>query len=197
MKTAKTEDIERTINNLTHRIIKFNPQIKASATKIDILEGHLRTLKSQKEEYETLVQNVTKRPQELDAIKRDQSARITENDKKIAEYNDLKIQRANEIQHANEVAKRAGSALVEIETQNSMAENLASDDKALKLIEEMAKAGGVLGVYGRLSSLVKAKDTYGKAMEAAAAGWMKAIVVKNTETAISCIEVLKKTKAAQ
>ena len=191
------EDIERTINNLTHRIIKFNAQIKASATKIDILEGHLRTLKSRKEEYETLVQNVTKRPQELDAIKRDQSARITENDKKIAEYNDLKIQRANEIQHANEVAKRAGSALVEIETQNSMAENLASDDKALKLIEEMAKAGGVLGVYGRLSSLVKAKDAYGKAMEAAAAGWMKAIVVKNTETAVSCIEILKKTKAGR
>ena len=178
-------------------MIKFNAQIKASATKIDILESHLRTLRSRKEEYETLVQNVGKRLEELDAVKRDESVRIAEAEKKAIEYNDLKVQRTKEIQHANEVAKRAGSALIEIETQNNMAESLASDDKALKLIEEMATAGAVPGVYGRLSSLVKAKDGYAKAMEAAAAGWMKALVVKNIETALSCIEVLKKTKVGR
>jgi chromosome segregation protein len=196
-RSKDAEEIEHTINNLTHRIIKFNAQIKASATKVDILAEHLRTLKSRKEEYETLVQSVTKRLEELDAVKRGESTRTTETDEKIAEYHSLKTQHAEEIQHANDVAKRANSALIEIETQNSMAENLASDDKALKLIEEMARAGVVLGVYGRLASLVKAKDGYGKAMEAAAAGWMKAIVVKNTETAVSCIEVLKKTKVGR
>ena len=191
------EDLERSINNLTHRIIKFNAQIKASATKIDLLENHLRTLRIRKEEYESLLQNVTKRIEELGSVKHDEGARVEETEKKINQYAELKVQRTKEIQHANEVARRANFALVEIETQKNLAENLASEDKALSLIEEMAEAGAVGGVYGRLSAIVKVKEGYSKAIEAAAAGWMKALVVKNIETAVSCVELLKKTKVGR
>ena len=37
-------------------------------------------------------------------------------------------------------------------------------------------------------------EPYGKAIQAASAGWMKALVVKNLEVAIKCIESLKRTK---
>lgn len=193
----EAEELERSINNLSHRTIKFSAQIKASATKIDLLENHLRTLRSRKEEYETLLQSVSKRIEELGAIRRDEEARASDCDRKITEYANLKVQRAKEIQHAKEVARRARFALIEIETQKNLAENLASEDKALTLIEEMAEAGAVSGVYGRLRALIKAKGEYSKAVEAAAAGWMKALVVKNIETAVSCIEVLKKTKVGR
>jgi len=195
--SKEAEDLERSINVHTHRIIKFNAQIKASATKIDLLQNHLRTLRSRKEEYETLLQTVNRRLEDLAAVKRDEESRLGAFDKKITEYSDLKKQRAKEIEHATEVAKRANSALVEIETQKSLAENMASEDKALTLIEKMAKAGVVQGVYGRLHSLVKVKDGYSKAVDAAAAGWMKALVVKNIDTAVSCIEVLKKAKVGR
>ena len=193
----EAEELERSINDLTHRIIKFNAQTKASATKIDLLENHLRTLRSRKEEYETLLRSISRRIEELGAIKRDEEARASDCDRRIAEYANLKVQRSKEIQHAKEVARRARFALIEIETQKNLAENLASDDKALTLIEEMAEAGAVSGVYGRLRDLIKAKGEYSKAVEAAAAGWMKALVVKNIETAVSCIEVLKKTKVGR
>jgi len=191
------EDLERSISAQTHRIIKFNAQIKASATKIDLLQNHLRTLRSRKEEYEMLLQTVTKRLEDLATVKRGEESRLGDFDKKVAEYSELKKQRTKEIEHANEVAKRANSALVEIETQKNLAENMASEDKALNLIEEMAKAGAVQGVYGRLLSLVKVKDGYSKAVEAASAGWMKALVVKNIGTAVSCIEALKKAKVGR
>jgi chromosome segregation protein len=195
--SKEAEDLEHSINALTHRAIKFNAQIKASATKIDLLENHLRTLRSRKEEYETLLLDVTRRIEELSVIKRDEEARVLDTDGKITDYGNLKAQRTKEIQHASDVAKRAGSALIEIETQKNLAESIASEDRALCLIEEMAEAGAVSGVYGRLATLVKAKDGYSKAIEAAAAGWMKALVVKNVETAVSCIEVLKKTKVGR
>lgn len=195
--SKEAEDLERSINNLTHRVIKFNAQIKASATKIDLLENHLRTLRIRKEEYESLLQNVTKRIEELGSVKRDEETRLQDTEKKINQYAELKVPRAKEIQHANEVARRANFALVEIETQKNLAENFASEDMALSLIEEMAEAGAVGGVYGRLAALVKVKDGYFRAIEAAASGWMKALVVKDMETAVSCIELLKKTKVGR
>jgi len=192
--SREAEELERSINALTHRTIKFNAQIKASATKIDLLENHMHTLRSRKEEYETLLRSVTKRLEELALIKKGEETRVEEADRKIAEYSEVKSQRAQEIVNANEVAKRAGFALVEIESQNNLAENLASEDRALSLIEEMAESCALSGVYGRLSELVRVGPDYSKAVEAAAAGWMKALVVKNLETAVSCIEVLKRTR---
>ncbi len=196
-RNKEAEDLERTTNNLTTRIVRFNAQVKGSATKIELLNSHLKTLRSRKEEYETILQNVTKHIDELMAAKSEEEKSVPEADNKISEYTEIREQQAKETENANAVAKRSALALAEIETQKSVTENLASEDKALSLIEEMAEAGAVSGVYGRLVKLVKAKPQYAKAVEAAAAGWMKALVVKNIETAVSCIEVLKKTKVGR
>jgi chromosome segregation protein len=195
--SKEAEDLEHSINALTHRIVKFDAQVNASASRIDLLQNNLGTLKNRKDEYQTLLQSVTKHIEELAEAKRNEATRLIDIDNKVAEYANLKIQRTSEIEHAMDVAKRSGSALVEIETQKSLAEGIASDDRALNLIERMVRAGKVTGIYGRLSSLVKAKEGYEKAVEAASAGWMKALVVKNIETAICCIEVLKKAKVGR
>jgi chromosome segregation ATPase len=115
----QAEYLEHSINALTHRIVKFNAQIKASATKIDLLRSNLETLRSRKEEYEGLSQNVSKRIEDLAAAKRDEEQRLANVGRKITEYTEMKTQKAKEIEHANEVAKRARSALVEIETQKT------------------------------------------------------------------------------
>ena len=193
----EAEDLERSINALTHRIIKFDAQIKASATKIDLLQNNLQTLKSRKEEYEGLLQNVVKRIEELGSAKRDEKARLASIEGKITEYAEIKVQKAKETDHAIEVANRADSALIEIEAQKNLVDNIASEDKALNLIEKMAKAGAVAGIYGRLSTLVKVKDRYARAVEAASAGWMKSLVVKDIETAVCCIELLKREKVGR
>lgn len=195
--SREAETLDQSINSLTHRVIKFNAQIKASATKIDLLESHLRTLRSRKEEYEMLLRAVTRRMDELNAIKRDEETHFLEINKKIAEYTALEAQRGKEMQSASDVARRSKFALIEIETQKNLAENLSSEENALKLIEEMATAGAVSGIYGRLGSLVRVNGDYAKAIEAAAAGWMKALVVKNMETAVACVEILKKTKVGR
>ncbi len=196
-RNKEAEDLEHTINGMTTRAVRFDAQVEASSTKIDLLNNHLNTLRSRKEEYESLLQNVTKRVEELSIAKSEEEKRISEAETRISEYTKLREQRAKDTENANEVARRSALALTEIETQKSVTENLVSDDKALSLIEEMAEAGAVSGIYGRLAEFVKAKDGYAKAVEAAAAGWMKALVVKNIETAISCIEVLKKTKVGR
>jgi chromosome segregation protein len=196
-RNKEAEEIESTISILNNRILRFDGQIKASITKIELLNNHLRTLNSRKEEYETTLGSVRKRLTDLEVVRTEEETRATTADKKTSQYTDLKEQHFKEVDHANKVAKRAGLALAEIESQMDMAQNLAADDKALCLIEEMAEAGTVAGVYGRLADIVKVKNGYSKPIEAAAAGWLKAVVVKDMETAISCIEVLKKTKVGR
>jgi chromosome segregation protein len=196
-RNKEAEDLENTVNNLTERLARFTAQIKASATKIELLDSHAKILRARKQEYENTLQNARKHVDRLFSAKNEEMKRSAEVDKKISEYLKNKQQLTHETQKADEVAKRSALELTEIETQKNVTESLASDDKALSLIEEMAARGTVLGVYGRLGDLIKVKDSYGKAVEAAAAGWMKALVVKNIETALSCIEVLKKTKVGR
>jgi chromosome segregation protein len=193
-RSKEAEELENRINRLSHRIMSFNSQIKASTTKTEILSGHLQTLTARKEEYVAVLHQVSKRLEDLKAAKSDEENRALRADQKITEYTKVKEQRAKEIENANHVAKKASLSLTEIDTRTNMARDFASDDKALRLIEEMAESGTVSGVYGRLGDLIRVRNSDLKAAEAAAAGWLKAIVVKDLETAISCIEVLKRTK---
>jgi len=58
----------------------------------------------------------------------------------------------------------------------------------------MGEVGAITGVYGRLRNLVKIDRGYKKAIEAASAGWLEALVVKDNDTAFLCTETLKKMK---
>ena len=193
----EAQDMDQQINNTTQRIIKVEAQIEASNAKIDLLNRHLTTLTTRKDEYGTLVQNITERIQQLKKVEQDTLTGASETEKKITEYQKIKDQRAAEIKQAEDVAKRAASALVELDTQRKIADDVASEDKALALIEEMSKAGALVDVYGKLSTLIKFEGEHARAVEAAAAGWMKALVVKNVESAVACIEVLKKTRVGR
>jgi chromosome segregation protein len=196
-RNKEAEEVENTLSSLTNRLLRFDAQIKASTTKIELLTNHLRTLTSRKEEYQSSLETIGQRLNELDIVRKEEEERANNADNKAAEYAKLKELGSKEVVNANEVVKRAGLALAEIESQRDMAQNIAADDKALCLIEDMAEAGTVAGVYGRLSEIIKIKNGYMKPVEAAAAGWLKAIVVRDMETAISCIEVLKKTKVGR
>ncbi|HMK83230.1 MAG TPA: chromosome segregation SMC family protein, partial [Candidatus Bathyarchaeia archaeon] len=195
--SQETEAIDEKLASTRQRLIRVEAQIEACHTRIDLFGKHLNTLSSRKAEYENLTQNIKDHILELKKVEEEKLTRATENNKKITEYKNLIEQRAHEIEEAEVVAKRATSALIELETQRKIADNLASEDKSLGLIEEMSKAGALTHVYGRLRSLIKFNDEYAKAVEAAAAGWMKALVVKDIGTALACIEVLKKTRVGR
>ncbi|TMI49478.1 hypothetical protein E6H22_03370, partial [Candidatus Bathyarchaeota archaeon] len=97
-------------------------------------------------------------------------------------------------EEALDVAKRARVTVTEFNTQKNLADTLQAEERALRKIEEMADEGAISGVLGRLQDLVKFSDEHSKAIEAASAGWMRALVVRDLEVAIKCVESLKRTK---
>jgi chromosome segregation protein len=190
----KQMELQQSINKLTQRIIKFEGQIKASTAKIELLDNYLQSLTSKKEEYEGLRRTIAQRIEQLDEIQQREYTRTSEAEQRLREYADLKDQRRMEISQAEDVSKRATTALTEIDAQKKIAETIASEEKALAILEGMAKAGAISNIFGSLRDLVKIREEYAKAAEAAATGWLKALVVKDIETAVACIEILKKTK---
>ncbi len=130
----------------------------------------------------------------MEKLQKEEEKRLETIEQKTKDYGELKDQRRKEIDEALEIAKRARVTVVEFNTQKNLADSLGAEDRAIEKIEEMADEGALKGVYGRLEDLVKFPEEYGKAIQAASAGWMKALVVKNLEVAIKCIESLKRTK---
>jgi chromosome segregation ATPase len=168
--SKEADGIEQSINKLTQRLIKFDGQSKASIAKIELLENYLQSLASKREEYGALCDTITQRIKQLEEIQQREQASSLNTAKRLREYTDLKAQRAIEIKQAESVSKRANTAFTEIDAQKKIAETLASEDKAIIMLEEMAKAGAIPNVYGRLRRLVKIREEYSKATEAAAAG---------------------------
>src|SRR6266852_5246680 len=130
----------------------------------------------------------------MEKLQKKEENRLETIEEKAKDYGELKDQRRKEIDEALEIAKRARVTVVEFNTQKNLADSLGAEDRAIEKIEEMADEGALKGVYGRLEDLVKFPEEYGKAIQAASAGWMKALVVKNLEVAIRCVESLKRTK---
>lgn len=99
-----------------------------------------------------------------------------------------------EIAEAGKIADSAREAVVEFVTQRELAETVAAEEKALRSIEELGDLGVIQGIYGRLRNLIKIDKTYQRAIEAAAVGWLDAIVVKDFEAAFTCTETLRRMK---
>jgi chromosome segregation protein len=99
-----------------------------------------------------------------------------------------------EIAEAGKIADSARGAVIEFVTQRELAETVASEEKALRSIEELGNLGVIQGVYGRLRSLIKIDKTYQRAIEAAAIGWLDAVVVKDFDSAFTCAETLRRMK---
>jgi len=58
----------------------------------------------------------------------------------------------------------------------------------------LGELGVIPGVYGRLRNLIKVNKRYEQAIEAAASGWLDAVVVKNLDSAFTCTETLRRMK---
>ncbi len=190
----KAEELHEEINTLSREIDRIIASSKGSLTKLDLTAGHLQTLQNRQQEFAHLTDELRRRIREMERLEKEEEKRLQNIQGKVEQYALLKSDRKNQIEEALGVAKKARVSVVEFNTQRDLAENLQAEERAIKKIEEMADEGALKGVVGRLKDLVRFSEEYSKAIEAASAGWMSALVVKNLSVAIKCVESLKRTK---
>ncbi|RLI10801.1 chromosome segregation protein SMC [Candidatus Bathyarchaeota archaeon] len=98
------------------------------------------------------------------------------------------------IEGASKLAKEAETTITQFSAKRDLWKKIVTEEKAQARIKEMGEAGALPGYHGILRSLVKIDLKYQRAATTSSNGWIKAIVVDDIETALECVERLKKTK---
>ncbi|MEM2103999.1 MAG: chromosome segregation protein SMC [Candidatus Bathyarchaeia archaeon] len=192
--SRKIREMELQLDKNYKRLAFLRSEQSRSKTAIRIRERRFRDLAERKKQFEANLSELEKSLADLEKVQKEQKTQL-KNLKRIFERRIAQKEAIErEIVEAGKIAESAREAVVEFVTQRELAETFAAEEKALKSIEELGELGVILGVYGRLRNLVKIDKAYQRAIDAAAGGWLDAVVVKDFDAAFTCTETLKKMK---
>jgi chromosome segregation protein len=190
----RIREIELGLDNNHKRIALLRSGYMNSQTAIKIRIKRLKDLYDRRERFNATLSELQKSFIELESVQKEQKAQLKNLERNLERRIAQREAVQKEIAEAGKISESAREAVVEFATQRELAETIAAEEKALRSIEELGDLGVIPGVYGRLRSLVKIERTYQKAIEAASAGWLEAVVVKDFEAAFTCTETLRKMK---
>ena len=192
--STKIREIEKQLDQHYKRLTYLRSENAKSRTAIRIRVRRLKDLTERKERFVVTLSELESSLAELEKVQKDQKVQLKNLEwvleRRIAQKDAVE----REIAEAGKIAESAREAVVEFVTQKELAETVASEEKALRSIEELGELGVIPGVYGRLRNLVKVDRAYKRAIEVAAAGWLDAIVVKDFDAAFTCTETLRRMK---
>jgi chromosome segregation protein len=192
--SKKTRKVEKKLEKRNNELLDLRSDVIKSRTSLKVLTRRLRDLVKRKESFESNLNTLKKSYADLKVVHKEQvkSSKNLEKtiEKRLAQKESAKL----EIAQAEKIAESAREAVVEFATQREMAEKVATEETALRNIEELADLGVITGIHGRLKNLIKIKRRYKKAVQATAAGWLDAMVVQNFDAAFTCAETLKRMK---
>lgn len=192
--SKKIREIESKLNWNTQRLAFLRSEQAKIKTSISVKERRLRDLMGRKERLAETLAELEKSLSELEKVQREQKAQLGDLEKLLEKKMLRKEAIMREIAEAGKIAESAREAVVEFATQKELAETVAAEEKALKSIEELGELGVIQGIYGRLRKLIRMEGRYRRALEAAAGGWLDAIVVKDFDAAFACAETLRRMK---
>jgi len=192
--SQKVRGVELQIENHTKRLAYLRSEYTKDKSAMRICSGRLKNFMVRKEKFLINIAELEKSLVELEQVQRNQKDQIKILENTINRKIGQKELVQREIADAERIARSAKDAVIEFATQKDLAATIAQEEKALRSIEEMGDVGAINGIYGRLRGLIKVDKNYKKAVEAAATGWLDALVVKDVDAAFMCAETLRRMK---
>jgi chromosome segregation protein len=182
------------IEGYINRLAFLRSEYKQDKAGLRLCVGRIKNLNARKEKFIVSQAELKKSLGELEQVQRDQRTQLKSLDQLIEKKNLQKETVEREISEAEKIASTAKDAVIEFATQRDLAATIAAEEKALRGVEEMGNVGAINGIHGRLRSLIKIDRSFKKAIEAAATGWLDALVVKDIDVAFTCTESLRRMK---
>jgi chromosome segregation protein len=186
--------MEAEIANNVKRLAYLRSEYTKDKSALRLCTGRIKNLTVRKERFLTSLVEIEKSLSELEQVQKDQKNQLKNLEHTIERKKIQKETVEKEITEAERIASSAKDAVIEFATQRDLAATIAAEEKALRSIEEMGNVGAITGIHGRLRSLIKIDKNYKKAIEAAATGWLDALVVANIDSAFTCTETLRRMK---
>lgn len=172
--------------NLERERAKLQSEISMHIQRLEDLENKKRELLSSCEKIRELLTG-------LEEIAQGQRKRLEDLKSALKKRVERRSTIEEEIRAAEKVAEMAKEALIRFETRRGVVEKIKPEELALKHLERLGVEGAISGIYGRLRNLIAVDGEYARAVEAAASGWLDALVVEDLNVAFACIEALRRT----
>jgi chromosome segregation protein len=192
--SKKIREIEQQLDNHYKKLTYLRSEHVKNQTAIKIRTRRLNDLNDRKENFGATLSELEKSLAELEKVQKEQKIQLKNLERILERRTAQKEAVETEITEAGKIADSAREAVIEFATQRELAETVAAEEKALRSMEELGELGVIPGVYGRLRNLIKTEKAYQQAIEAAAAGWLDALVVKDSDAAFTCTETLRRMK---
>jgi chromosome segregation protein len=192
--SKRIRELELGLDSRYKRLAFLRTNYSESQTAIRIRTRRTKDLTDRKEKFSTTLTELERSLTELGKVQKEQKTQLKNLERMLERRKAQREAVEREIVEAGRIADSAREAVVEFVTQKELAETVASEEKALRSIEELGDLGVIQGVHGRLRALLKIDRAYQKAIEASAAGWLDAVVVKNFDAAFTCTETLRRMK---
>jgi len=192
--SKRIREIEQRVDKLYQSLVALRSDHAQSRTNAKMFSRRLEDLTVRKQRFEASLSDLNKSVADLNDVQKEQKDRLKALQQTLERRIAQKDGVEREIADAGRIADSAREAVVEFATQRELAETVASEEMALRSIEEMGELGVIPGVLGRFRKLIKTDKGAQNAVEAAAAGWLDSIVVKDLEAAFTCSETLRRLK---
>jgi len=192
--SKKIRGVEGQLEKLTRDLINLRSDYVRSQTAIKVFSRRISDLKTRRDRFASTLNDLKKSYADLKVVQREQTKRSKNLERTLERRIAQRESVENEIAQAEKIAESAREAVVEFATQRELAERVATEENALRNVEELAELGVISGVHGRLRNLIKVESGYERAIEATAAGWLDSLVVQNFDAAFTCAETLKRLK---
>jgi chromosome segregation protein len=192
--SKKIRQIEMKVDSRYRKLAFLRSEYLKEKNAVQLSSRRLRELNERKARFTASLEEIESSLNELDKVQNEQKAQLKSLERTLERRTTQRESVEKEISEAGKIANSAKEAVIEFVTQRELAETVAAEEKALRSIEELGDLGAISGIYGRLRKLIKVEKAYRKAIVAAAAGWLNALVVKDIDAAFMCTETLKKMK---
>jgi chromosome segregation protein len=192
--SKEIRETERQLDRLYQELTELKADYARKQTSKKVLLRRLNDLNARKERFVATLEELEKSFTDLRGVQQEQKTQLNSLQKSLERKILQKEAVEREIDEAGKIAGTAREAVVEFATQRELAETIAAEENALRNIEELSELGVISGVYGRLKNLIKIDRRYKQALEAAGAGWLDALVVRDFDAAFTCTETLRRLK---
>ena len=192
--TKKVREAEAQLEQLHQEAIGLRSRRAETESKIDVFSERLKNLEERSADLGNALSRLVESSKELEGVRKERMEQLKSLQESLQKKAERKGVLETEIKEAAKIADTAREALVEFETRKDLVGKFTTEENALKHLEELGKVGAINGIHSRLKNLVSVQKGYERAVEAAAAGWLNALVVENLEAAFTCVETLRQLK---
>jgi len=197
--TAESNQVR--VEQLTYDLVPMQESLSGLEISINrhtlnsnSLQGKIDDLGQKRVDSLKTIESLMGKIKDYETLKVDEAAKFEDMLNNI----DSQVQRQknirNTIEGANKLAKDAELTITQFSAKRDLWKNIVTEEEAQARIIEMGEAGALEGFHGVLRSLVKIDLKYQRAADTASTGWSTALVVNDIETAVECIESLKRNR---